>query len=201
MKYLKKSSSSGLVLGCFVLFLSACITNEPQSQLYVLETNALPPKSQALDKNVVVIKEVVFADYISQTNLMIQTERHQLNVARYHQWNENLDVGVKRALLHDLNQDSDRLFVTSDLIHFDIKQKNLVEMHIKIEKAYPDNQGNIYLGGYYWLVGNDKKSIYSHYNFETELKEDGYAHSVSQLRFLVKRLAEDIAKKVSTFSS
>lgn len=186
-------SKSLLVI--LLVILSGCSTQLAQKVSYYLLNSATSNNQMKVTKNtaqVIALKEVRLADYLKQTNLVMQLDNHQLYYSKQHFWAESLQTGIQKAILTDLNSQSTGISFIDALSPAAKKPKATI--NIAIEHFVTTQDSSVILIGQYWLDADQPNDIHQlqHFHYTTELREDGYPHSVKKLRGLLKRLSGDI---------
>lgn len=208
--------TSKIWLGLSLMFtavLSGCSSSTLSESKYYLLNNqqaisSVQDKSESgivgnsavngLDESEHVLLQVhEFPRYLSQANLVMQLDQHQLHYAHHHMWAEPLHRGFSKALLTDLNNGAEeKIFI--EQTPKDIAQK-LTSVVIDISYFHTTHQSKVILTGHYWLNSIDKNTDLPNKNkfyFEADLQQDGYGHSVAKMRELVQRLAAQISIKI-----
>lgn len=183
-------------------------TSEPLSVRYYLLHTPENNVSNTSDgtKSIAVLQQLNVADYLRQSSLVMQINQHELHYSRQDVWAEQLHSSFYKALLQDLNATDQRNYVASS-------SPNAVDasvaITVKLEHFHATDTSTVVSSGRYWLSANvpqtdkdkdkDKNETSSSHSFffETELKQDGYAHAVRQLRTLVDNLAKQIEKDIA----
>jgi len=167
--------------------MSGCSTTEsvPDSYYYILDSvSEAETPAASIAKNVTQIKvrPVILPDYLNQANLVMKLSDHQIKIANYHFWAEDLRQSIQQVLIKELNNNSQ----TSS---FGQECANCDELVINIDHFYPTETGEVLLSGSYY-----RKSNYQANKFflKMELKRGGYDEAVSAMRKLLTELAQQI---------
>jgi uncharacterized lipoprotein YmbA len=160
------------------------------------------PNTTDSEKPITVLQLLNVADYLRQTSLIMQIDQHELYYSRENVWAENLQSSFYKALLQDLNAIGQRNYVTSSAP--EAIEAN-ASIKIDLSHFHATNNSTVVSSGRYWLTENDhqpiknkKHALSSHtFFFESELKQDGYAQAVRQLRALVTSLSKQIEKDIA----
>jgi len=176
------------------LLLVSCSSNTvSQSKYYLLHNqqqhHEVNKEAQQKKKPIIVqINEL--PRYLNQANLVMQLDQHQLHYSHHHRWAEPLHAGFSKALLTDLNNNvSNRVFLEQVTRE---NQEKLTTLVIAISHFHTTNQSKVTLSGSYWFNLNDKENVLpvkQKFQFDTELQQDGYAHSVEKMRELIRQLS------------
>jgi len=171
-----------------VLFaLSGCVNTTPatDSYYYILDTM---PQQKITAVNVVEnleqikVRPVTLPDYLNQPNLVLKLSDHQIKIANYHFWAENLRQSIQRVLINELNANNSEISFTQACAKCD-------ELVITIDHFYPTQNGEVVLVGSYYLTSNYTQNRFI---LKRELEQGGYNEAVSAMRALLTDLAEQI---------
>lgn len=187
--------------GLFVIGLiciSACTTQPVKNVEYFILSNGNASSSPTQQqKPIVVVNQIILPSYLDTSNLAMQLSDHQIYYSKQHFWAEPLKTGMTNALLEDLNGSNSNNVYLAKIDDAKVESPHKLGLHIR--QFMPTYQSTVILNGQYWLVGpaSDKNQaeVYS-FAYEVELEEDGYRHSVSKMRALLRRLSTDILNKV-----
>lgn len=188
-----------LVSICFLL--ASCSTSKvKQVNYYLLNNTSNVNQSVAVNQQSikVVVQQIRLAEYLTQSNLAMQVNNHQLHYSRQHAWAESLDSAIAKTLLTDLNgQPSDLVFLNKDdpLAH-----EYQYELVLQIDHLIATDKSTVITSGTYWLLSMDENKVTNHkkrFSLEKRLTESGYLHSVSQLRMLLGELSGQIYNDIS----
>ncbi len=175
------------ILSAFVV-LSACVTSTttPDTFYYVLNSQSgLQSKVEKSTAKQVKIQTVKLPDYMKQANLVLKLSDHQIKLANYHFWAEDLSQSITRAIVNDLNQQHQNISFTQQCSACD-------KLSITIDHFYPTEGGDVLLTGSYEMRINDKELTQARFSLKTELNEGGYDEAVAKMRQLVAELASVI---------
>ncbi|WP_339721501.1 ABC-type transport auxiliary lipoprotein family protein [uncultured Paraglaciecola sp.] len=188
---------------CLCILLVSCTSEPLNVRYYLLHTpqNTVDIKSD-IAKPIVVVQSLKIADYLRQSNLVMQLGEYELHYSRQDVWAEELESSFYNALLQDLNSYGKRNYVVSSSP--DATGATTI-INIKLEHFHATDASTVVSSGHYWLsvddikVGKNKGLTTSSHSFylESELKQDGYSHAVEKLRMLVENLANKIEKDIS----
>ena len=182
---------------CIVL--QACTSAPININYYLLHTaegQNVAQKSPQATK--IVLGKIILADYLRQNSLVIQLNKNQLYYSPLDIWAESLDVGINKALLADLNQQTGDYQYT----RFAAPQSTSAtyELVIEIEHFLASNDSTVIASGNYWLIDKSTGKVTFSDNFylQKDLSTDGYSHAVAQLRVLLNSLSQNINLKITT---
>jgi len=183
-----------LLVGCSSAPLSKThyyLLNNQQAKLNVNDAGNEPENP----KRMMVLSVKDLPEYLNHPHLAMKTADHQLNYAHFHLWAEPLQLGVKKALLAELNaNNTGRYFIAENR---NKTHDNLTSLVVNIDYFHPTSDSLVTLSGQYWLskANKDQYSSVQPFYFELQLEQDGYPHSVEKMRALVAKLATKIMKK------
>jgi uncharacterized lipoprotein YmbA len=193
---------------CICMALLISCTSEPLSVRYYLLHTPENKVTNTSDKTkpIAVLQLLNVADYLRQPSLVMQVDQHELHYSHQDVWAEKLHSSFFKALLHDLNTTGQRNYVASS----SPEAINAVSaISVKLEHFHATDVSTVVSSGRYWLSAHDRQndnnkdlanSSHAFY-FESELKQDGYAHAVEQLRTLVTSLSKQIEKDIAALPS
>lgn len=186
------------------LFVAACSSQSAIKANYYLLNEA---NSQAINKTqesvthngssrYISVNKIRLSNYLSQPNIAMQLKDHQLYYSNSHLWAEQLDSGISKSLLKDLNQKSSSLHFVSH--NSPVTDKASVQLTVEIEHFISTVNSEVILSGQFWLVedtttdGKMNKSTKRNFNYSLALEKDGYPHSVAKMRQLLTLLSAQI---------
>ena len=185
------------------MLLISCTSEPLNVRYYLLHTpqNKVDIKSDVA-KPIVVVQSLKIADYLRQSNLVLQVDEFELHYSRQDVWAEELESSFYNALLQDLNTYGQRNYVAASSPE---AISAATTIHLKLEHFHATDASIVVSSGGYWLSVNDLKAgenkkltTTSHsFYFESELTQDGYSHAVEKLRTLVGNLASKIEKDIA----
>jgi uncharacterized lipoprotein YmbA len=178
------------------LFLSSgllgCITNSTPSQTfhYILDSEpfveiANRANSAVAMQTQIKISQINVPDYLNQPNLVLKLSNHQIKIANYHFWAENLRQSIQRVLINELNNNSANLNYTQQCTSCDA-------LAITIDHFYPTQQGDVVLSGSYEWMTQDGSQQQIRFSFSRKLEQGGYDEAVATMRALLSELAQQI---------
>ncbi|MFT6284295.1 MAG: putative lipoprotein YmbA [Arenicella sp.] len=186
-----------------LVLLASCTSKPLMVKYYLLHT----PDNKILNtrvqtKPIVILQMVDVAEYLNQSGLVMQIDKYELYYSRQDVWAEKLQSAFYKALLKDLNAAGLRTYVV-----YNSPSAVFASSSIKVELAHfhATDTSNVVSSGRYWLslnnpqtAENEQPFTSSHaFFFESELKQDGYAHAVEKLRTLINNLAKQIEKDIA----
>jgi len=184
-----------LLAGCSSAPLSKTSYYLLNNQQAALKTNEISANS-SMPKEIRVLSLIDLPEYLNQPHLVMQMADHQLNYAHFHMWAEPLQVGLKKALLTELNASNTDVYFIAE--NRDNKQDKLTTLTVNIDYFHASSHSLVTLSGQYWLSKPNKNQhpeVQSFY-FEQQLEQDGYPHSVAKMRALVSKLTSKLIKKM-----
>lgn len=189
-----------VVLFVFV-FLVGCSSGPVEQVSYYLLSGAQLKKAsigKPEQLKPILIEEIRLADYLKQSNLAIQLNSNQIFYSRQHAWAERLQVGLERALLEDLNSQSSVYSFHSQKSPLQVPI--VARLVIQFDHFVATDDSKVIATGSYWVASTAevKKYTKSSFQFEAELRQDGFAHSIEQLRALVSKLSQQINQQLGT---
>jgi uncharacterized lipoprotein YmbA len=193
-----------LIITLLSLVLLASCTSKPlMVKYYSLHT----PDNKILNtrvqtKPIIILQMVDVAEYLNQSGLVMQIDKYELYYSRQDVWAEKLQSSFYKALLEDLNAAGQRNYVV-----YNSPSAVFASSKIKVELAHfhATDTSTVVSSGRYWLSLNDPQAAENKkftttsqvFFFESELKQDGYAHAVEKLRTLINDLAKQIEKDIA----
>lgn len=193
----------GLLLGLFSCFslMTGCSSNStPDTSSYYMLSSPTAPgfKSAAasdFDSSAVasqkrqVALKLTMPEYLDSPYLVMQLDNHTMHYAVFHMWAEPLHDSVAKALLQDLNQDSNTMRFMPATLTSDSGTASTehAKLSVNIEYFHVTRNSTVILAGEYQLQG-----ITERFFLENKLQQDGYSHAVAQMRDLVDQLAQMI---------
>ena len=192
---------------CMVLLMGC--TSEPSSvRYYLLHTpenkvsNITLVTQPTKTKPIVVLQLLDVADYLRQSSLVVQVNEHELHYSRQDVWAEKLQSSFYKALLQDLNATGHRNYVPYSSPNATLATATIL---VQLEHFHATGASTVVSSGRYWVSADDPKTnkikglvtSSQTFLFESDLKQDGYAHAVEQLRTLVFSLSKKIEKDIA----
>ena len=174
------------------LFLYSCTATPPKVQYYVLEPASTTAAPEKIAEPLVAIGPIDLADYLKQPSLAMRQHAHQVTLAQYHVWAENLGQALSRVLVNDLNQQ-----VTSYRFETRADQNGslpALQLKLRVDQFYPTDQHQVVLAGQYWISDTHQFRVRRSFRLTDDLQQDGYPHAVGKMRQLVSQLAGHISE-------
>jgi uncharacterized lipoprotein YmbA len=187
----------GLVL--IVSCLAACASGPAAP----IEYYVLAPQISASDHVVerssrptLVIENVDLAAYLRQTGMIIQTGNNQILVSRTHLWAESLESALPKALVRELQRQSDDY--SYYLKSVDWVGETDYRLRLRIDSLQSTDRGEVVSAGRYQLISAEDAGspVVVDFSFVRDLDQDGYAYAVEQMGVLIGQIAEAILDSV-----
>jgi uncharacterized lipoprotein YmbA len=187
----------------FLVLLTSCASKPLMVKYYLLHTPANKISHTGMQtKPIVILQMLDVAEYLNQSGLVMQIDKHELYYSRQDVWAEKLQSSFYKALLEDLNAVGQ-----SNYVVYNSPVAVFASYSVKVELAHfhATDTSKVVSSGRYWLSLNDTQTAEnvafftsSHaFFFESELKQDGYAHAVGKLRILINNLAKQVEKDIA----
>ena len=182
---------------CTVLLLTfsmvGCVSNTtaPQSFYYILDAQPISAQQIREDEKVgnpaplVKVLPINLPEYLNQPNLVLKLSNHQIKIANYHFWAEDLSQGIQRVLINTLNNKNNTSAYTAICL-------KCTELLVTIDHFYPTEQGDVVLSGSYQRVGANESPQQMSFSFTKRLDEGGYDEAVAAMRSLLNDLVDSI---------
>ncbi|MFT5674876.1 MAG: putative lipoprotein YmbA [Paraglaciecola sp.] len=187
-----------LLVMLFCVLLQACTSAPDKVNYYLLHTAEeanLANKPTQSPK--IVLAKIILADYLRQNRLVLQVNKNQLYYSALDIWAENLEAGISKALLTDLNQQTGNYqymrYAAPD------SESASYELIVEMEHFLATNDSKVIGSGNYWLIDKTSgKHIFSDkFYLRSDLTKDGYVHAVEQLRALLYTLSQKINEEIN----
>jgi uncharacterized protein len=195
------------ILCCNLLFLAGCMSSSPvKIQYYLLdattisEPNSIEVNQDHASKPLVSLSQIELSEFLRQSSLVLQLGEHQIHNAHNHIWAEPLAEAIPKVLLKDLRKLSQQYNFENG--NGALRGQERYKLSLQIDQFHPNDQTQVNLTGRYWIVDMDDKQHSSarDFHFNKTLSEDGYIHSVAQLRSLLTELAHSLIESLQTLS-
>ena len=180
------------------LLIIGCSSNTISTSYYLL--NSQPPtlshpidnKDEIKTKQIILLSVRDLPQYLDQPHLVMQLAEHQLHYANLHMWAEPIKIGFEKSLSSELSKAGLMVYMKSESLNSN--QAKLSTLLVEINFFHATVNSSVILSGNYILENSEKKlSLKGRpFYFELQLNEDGYAHSIAQMRKLVNKLATQI---------
>jgi uncharacterized lipoprotein YmbA len=182
--------------------LAACASAPEPIKYYMLA----PPSSPAdrvverSSKPSLVIEEVELAAYLRQSGMIMQTGDNQLVVSRNHLWAEDLELAVPKALVWQLQQQSDDYSYYIRTLDW-VGQADY-RLRVRMDSLQFTDQGEVVAAGRYQLITalQPGAPVFVDFSFRRDITQDGYAHAVAEINALLGLLAGAIIDSVDTLA-
>jgi len=180
--------------------LLGCISNKtPRESFYYLldaapmkEHNSTAGASKELTKTYIKLSTVRVPDYLQQSNLVLKLDNHQIKIANYHFWAQDLSESIQRVLMRELNAASPGVIYTQQCV-------KCAELIVSIDHFYPTQSGDVVLSGTYTKVSVNKSQQQVRFLLNSRLEKGGYDEAVVVMRDLVSKLALEMGTLKSSY--
>jgi len=144
---------------------------------------------QRTDKPTLVIERVELAQYLRQPGMVIQTGSNQLQGSKNNLWAESLELALPKALVRELQRQSDDY--SYYLKTLDFVDRTDYRLRLRIDSLQATAQGEVVTSGRFQLISEhgSKPQVFVDFNFQRDLDQDGFEHSVEQIQLLVAEIA------------
>lgn len=182
-----------LLIVILPLFLLACGTTPSTLHYYVLDqdTSAYQQNKPNIEVEKITLSKVILANYLQQPSLSIEQDDHKIYYANQHLWAEDLDSAIARTLTNDFNLSSNEHYMLSNSDPNASEGK--YQLQVQLDHFSATQSASVILAGKYWILEGQSTIINRHFYFEKTLLQDGFSHSVSLQRQLLKQLAAQIS--------
>ncbi|MCW8833759.1 MAG: PqiC family protein [Colwellia sp.] len=190
-----KSSLISLIL--FLLLLSGCSSPPEQTQYYMLNNlqNAAPSNApQKVNVCNTYTVSIAMPEYLNQPYLAMQVHEHQMHYSNSHMWVEPLATGVQKSLLDDLNANSSHSKFTA--MRSSGASNNSSTINIEVNYFHVSENSEVIFSGQFTL-DEESQNTQHPFLYKSQLNNDGYNHSVAQMRQLVSKLANSILNQIT----
>ena len=165
-----------LLVMLFCVLLQACTSAPDNVNYYLLHTAGeenLANKPTQSPK--IVLAKIMLADYLRQNSLVLQVNKNQLYYSALDIWAENLESGISKALLTDLNRQTGNYqymrYAAPD------SESASHELIVEMEHFLATNDSKVIGSGNYWLI--DKASSKYVFSDKFYLQKDLTKHFVT----------------------
>nr|WP_136250235.1 ABC-type transport auxiliary lipoprotein family protein [Ningiella ruwaisensis] len=171
---------------------SGCTSSAPapQMQHYILDSAAdrlaMTAKVQKVDVRIASIP-----DYLNTNNLVMQTEDHQMVLARYHAWANRLSDSIASIVAFEVNEQVAGKEWADDCVACQ-------DIALHIEHFYPTSQGDVFLVGHFEYSGLNKEKQRIRFSYAGEMEAGGYASAVKEMRALLLQLSGQISESLAS---
>lgn len=185
-------------LGIFLLLagIAGCASEPVAVNYYAL----VPPAAatdevvQRGDQPALVIERVELPEYLQRPGMVIQTGSNRLSVSKNNLWAENLVLALPKALVRELQRQSeDYSYYVKTL---DWVDRTDFRLRLRIDSLQATTRGEVITAGRFQLISEHEPSqqMIVDFNFQRDLDQDGFEHSVEQIQWLVSEIAGAIIK-------
>ncbi len=179
------------------LTLTACSSQPTNVNYYLLHQPASEASKESEDISTLpalYLRSLSTPDYLKQRNLSLQTSINELHFSPQHVWAEDFTSDFAMALSDTfVKSHKIRLYVQSQWTT--TSQKEYI-LDIQIDDFIPTYNSKVVLKGTYRLEISHLQPQIVKFSFRMPLHQDGFAHSVSQMRELVDLLAKDVVSRI-----
>lgn len=137
------------------------------------------------EKTHIKVQPVNLPNYLNQPNLVLKLSNHQIKIANYHFWAQDLSMSIQRVIINDLNSATRDFMYTQSCAKCD-------ELIISIDHFYPTEQGDVVLSGTYEKISMDGQHEQTRFSLSKALTQGGYDEAVAAMRELLGELAQSI---------
>lgn len=193
------------VLFCVIFMLSGCSSAPtPETQYFVLTPKTLTTSTatsktlQNDSKNVVVIESIKLAEFLDQSGIILQTDTHQIKVAHYHRWGEQLKRNLHRYISETLGAQLPQYVFRNDSKFNPSAPYQYLDISIRQFNGTTD--GLALLSGHWILKDSDTNTfrINKSFSYQASLSNSGYPELVNHLALLLEQLCNDIGSSMKT---
>ncbi len=186
-----------------LVFVAMCLAACASGPAAPIEYYVLAPQVPAADSVVersnrptLVIESVDLAAYLRQAGMIIQTGDNQVMVSKNHLWAENLELALPKALVRELQRQSDAY--SYYLKSVDWVGQTDYRLRLRIDSLQSTDRGEVVSAGRYQLIaaGRPEVPVVVDFNFARDLDQDGYAYAVEQMGLLIGQIAGTILGSV-----
>ncbi|WP_299773561.1 ABC-type transport auxiliary lipoprotein family protein [uncultured Pseudoteredinibacter sp.] len=181
---------------CTAALLSACASQPEEVSYYLLHNPTSSEVHQSRDsvEQTIVLQQLELADYLNSQHIVMQLSSSQLQFSNKHRWAESLQVGVKKALLHELNKTS---VSTQYVDSRQLGRAKAKALQVNIDHLLITDNSKILVSGSYWLQNDKAQAAIHNFEISNALSHDGYEHAIAQLRLALVELARKIDQSVN----
>jgi uncharacterized lipoprotein YmbA len=182
--------------------LSGCATTATPIEYYVLSPAPATGNSvvELPGRPTLVIESVALAAYLKQSGMIIQTGDNQLQVSKNHLWAESLDLALPKALVRELQKQSDQY--SYYLKNVDWVGETDYRLRVHFDSLQSTDQGEVVSSGRYQLISaaNPSAPVFVGFNFNRPIQQDGYANALVQMNAILGELAKAILETTNKMS-
>jgi uncharacterized lipoprotein YmbA len=182
------------VLLILLVGLSGCATSATPIEYYVLSPASAQGNSvvELPNRPTLLIENVALAAYLKQSGMIIQTGDNQLQVSKNHLWAESLDLALPKALVRELQKQSDQY--SYYLKNVDWVGETDYRLRVHFDSLQSTDQGEVVSSGRYQLISavDPSAAVFVRFNFNRPIQQDGYENAVVQMNLILGELAAAI---------
>ncbi|QCZ94048.1 PqiC family protein [Salinimonas iocasae] len=180
---------AGLLIAGLIL-LVGCASDPVSLNYYLLHS---PVSEESASKEIsdrLRIDKIRLPDYLKQRGLAMQTSPTTIFFSSQHVWAEPLAGDFLQTLSANLWQDQGIEVFSQNI--YDKAQTTGVTLII--DDFIATHQSFVVLKGQYWLFPADGEPVSKRFFLRAEQQQDGFEHTVLQMRELIARLAQEMAQ-------
>ncbi|MBD3585103.1 hypothetical protein HHX48_05065 [Salinimonas sp. HHU 13199] len=183
---------SGLLIAGLIL-LAGCASEPVSLNYYLLHS---PATEEAASKEItgrLRIDKIKLPDYLKQRGLAMQTGPTTILFSSQHVWAEPLAGDFLQTLSANLWQDQGIEVFSQNI--YDKAQTTGVTL--VIDDFIATHKGFVVLKGQYWLFPDDGEPVSKRFFLRADQQQDGFEHTVEQMRELIAQLAAEMANETA----
>ncbi len=181
------------------ILLQACTSPAQKINYYLLHTVSVDTVKKVNPQSPrIILSKIQLADYLRPDSLVLQLGEHELFYSPKDIWAETLQTSISKALLFDLNQQSNDY---QYLNHTSANQGSAsYELILQIDHFLATDKSQVVAAGKYWLLNREtgEQILFEPFYLQQVLNKDGYPHAVEQLRTLVLALSHEISRGIDS---
>jgi uncharacterized lipoprotein YmbA len=186
-----------------ILFIVGCSGSPKiETQLYLLtptthKSSTDISKQQTQNaKNIIVLESIKLAEFLDQPGIVLQTDKHQIQVAHYHRWAEPLSQNIHRFILETLSSQSTK-YSFQKQTKFAKEVSHLV-LSLEVNQFNGTSEGVAMLSGHWELKDSklNKLIMTKSFYFEEPMTESGYPELVNQLALMLDKICVNILASI-----
>jgi len=188
-----------VTLASLLIFVAACAGKPAPQQTHYLLPVAVPTGVVRVEAPVKVgLSRLQISDYLSQDGIVVEVTPGTVRPARYHQWAEPLEEGLRRVLRAQLSA------ALGYEISADTVQRSSWDVVIdaEIERLHGNLEGEAIIVAKWRLVSasTPENSVAYRFSQTRLLQREGYGGLVEAETLLLEELATAIADSIREFS-
>lgn len=186
-------------IGIALLLLSACSSKPISMNYYMLHDPGQLSQQAATDisqYSKVWLRSLDTPDYLKQRNLSIQVNPSEIKYATQHAWAESFPGDFVSAL-------TDSLFINhkinlSPQSRWTNGQDAEYILDIRLADFIATYNGTVVLKGSYRMERSGSAPVLVNFNYQLPLDQDGFSHSVEQMRALINQFASEVVSNIES---